>query len=47
MVNLTRIVVKPFADTPLSKLDKFTLQMHLNSLAEKHSHSVCQKFRVQ
>jgi integrase len=46
MVNLTRIVVKPFADTPLSKLDKFTLQMHLNSLAEKHSHSVCQKFRV-
>lgn len=44
--NIERYVIHPFADVPISRLDKFSLQMRLNELAVKHSKSVCLQFRV-
>jgi len=39
-------LLKQFGESALGELDRFTLQTHLNGLAEKYSKSVVQKFRV-
>lgn len=44
--NINRYVLKQIGGIPLSAVDKFTLQMHLNKLAETFSESVVEKFMV-
>ncbi|HEU0122644.1 MAG TPA: tyrosine-type recombinase/integrase [Bryobacteraceae bacterium] len=44
--NVDRYVVRQLGETLLSKLDKFTCQCHINTLAEKYSYSVVEKARV-
>ncbi len=39
-------VVKPFEDVPLGKLNRFEIQVHLNSLPEMFSRSVVVNFRT-
>jgi integrase len=39
-------VVKPFREVALGKLDRFAIQMHLNTLAEKRSRSVVVNVRT-
>jgi integrase len=39
-------VVKPFAEVPLGKMNRFEIQLHLNGLAEKFSRSVVVNFRT-
>ncbi|HWQ53553.1 MAG TPA: tyrosine-type recombinase/integrase [Bryobacteraceae bacterium] len=42
-----RHVLPQFGDVPLSDLDKFAMQSHLNALAEGYSQSLVKKVRVQ
>lgn len=46
IANALRYVVRPLGETLLSKIDKFSIQSHLNELAAKYSHSVVEKARV-
>ncbi len=39
-------LMSPFGGAPLSDLNRFELQTHINKLAESFSHSVVAKFRV-
>ncbi len=43
---ISRYIVEPFAETPLTSLNRFVLQKHLNGLAEKYSRSVILNFRT-
>lgn len=42
--SIRRFTIAPFADRPLSSIDRFSLQVYLNELAKKASRSVVQKF---
>jgi len=44
--NIERYVIAPFADVPVTDLNRFDLQRHLNRLAEKYSRSVVVNFRT-
>ena len=44
--NIERYVVAQLGEIPLASIDKFTVQTHLNKLAEKFGHSVVEKARI-
>ena len=44
--NIEHYILIPFGSVPLAKIDRFALQLHLNGLASKFSHSICHKFRT-
>lgn len=44
--SINRYVLKIIGDVPLVRLDKFSLQMHANALAENYSDSVVEKYLV-
>jgi len=43
---INRYIVEPFAEVPLTEVNRFELQKHLNGLSEKYSRSVILNFRT-